>query len=117
MREPTHASAYELMLEENVDEANLLNWRRQLCSECDGTGTTWNGVALFASDFDEDPDLGESVMNGSFDRPCETCHGSKVVEAVCPQVTEPSAYAVFEIFLQDIYECRAEEAAERQAGC
>ncbi len=58
-------------------------WHNVVCPRCDGEGTTWHGLSFAAEDFAEDREgLTEAIEAGAFDRPCEECHGNKVMSAL-----------------------------------
>jgi len=118
---PTEKKAIEYCLDHDsdhpIDSTNELSFTTDVCRACEGTGITWNGVVLFQSDFDEDPFLHESVMDGAFDRPCEECGGNKVLRYI--DWDSPQTHSVRQVkkMLEDIWESRALDAAERRAGC
>lgn len=89
----------------------------EVCRDCEGSGITWNGITLFASDFDEDPDLHSRVMEGAFDRPCEECNGNKVLRYVNYDAAKTPSLEALEAATLEGLEWKMQEAAERAAGC
>ena len=68
-------------------------------------------------------ELNYTVLNlvlsceGAFDRPCEECGGNKVLRYI--DWDSPQTHSVRQVkkMLEDIWESRALDAAERRAGC
>jgi hypothetical protein len=118
---PDEKKAIEYCLDHDNFSTNELPVRTDVCHRCQGTGVTWGGIVLGQSDFDEDPYLHESIMNGSFDRPCEECNGNKVLQYVnwddYDSFPKTHSLRLLREMLEDIWESRAMEAAERRAGC
>ena len=74
-----------------------------VCPLCDGKGSHVNpsidSGGLTADDFYEDPEFKENYMNGTYDIPCNECHGKRVVP-VCddPEVLkERELNALYEL--------------------
>ncbi len=97
----------------HLEEIHLLT---DVCRDCEGSGITWDGIVLYPQDFDEDPDLHNSVMEGAFDKPCPECRGNKVVRYPDHNVRTRSI-ELLEQALDDRLQYELERDAERRAGC
>ena len=90
--------------------------RMEVCGTCDGRGKYVNpGIdsnGLSQSDFDEDPDFGESYWRGDYDMTCEECHGHNVVEVLDEEFATDEQKDFVNDWHQDYVSDRAERAAE-----
>lgn len=54
----------------------------RVCQCCSGSGTelygSMKGYAYSADELNDDPDFAESIMQGNYDVPCESCKGQRV---------------------------------------
>lgn len=82
-----------------------------LCSTCQGSGVSTGGLVFTQSDFEEDPDLRESLVRGDYDRQCHDCGGLRVTEEVDEDDPHYEAWCRYEQAGADL---RAEEASERR---
>lgn len=117
MKDPTQARFQEF-LEEDEEDTSSIRWYNQLCPECDGEGTTWHGIVLTSSDFDEDPEgMYEAIDNGYFDRACPLCDGAKVVQFIDEESLSSDLRATLHDHMQSVQESYAMSEMERRMGC
>lgn len=99
----------------------FLPGKREICGTCRGKGHHVNpaidGNGLSSEDFDEDPDFRESYLRGHYDVSCEECQGVGHVfdidyDALTPKMRERVYRA-----MDEERAARAEDDAERRAGC
>jgi len=112
--------AYELTVEgEEILEELALPTRREVCDRCRGEGkhdhpAFSNGIS--AEEFDEDPDFREDYMAGTYDVPCEECHGRNVVDVIdTERVPADAREALYRWWQEEASDRRAAEA-ERRMG-
>jgi hypothetical protein len=114
---PMDASFYEWMLEDEPAVAAALGWKNDLCATCEGDGTTWNGIVLTQSDFDEDPEgQYEAIRDGLYDRQCPECNGEKVLSYISEDRTPEWAWEAYVKYARDFYYDQQVERQERMMG-
>lgn len=73
-----NATTIKAIIDDEEDNALVeLILKPDVCHRCNGTGKTLygslEGMAFTQSDFDEDPDFREELMDGVYDVPCPNC--------------------------------------------
>ena len=79
-----NATTIKAIIDDEEDNALVeLILKPDVCHRCNGTGKTLygslEGMAFTQSDFDEDPDFREELMDGVYDVPCPDCMNTGVV--------------------------------------
>jgi RecJ-like exonuclease len=83
---------------ENEDEDIYLVPKMEVCSWCNGRGKSSAYLGAFTqSDMDEQgPEFMEDYMNGEYDRTCEKCKGTNVIEVPDPDRNTPELIEAYE---------------------
>lgn len=79
-----NATTIKAIIDDEEDNTLIqLALKPEVCCRCSGTGKTLygslEGMAFTQSDFDEDPDFREELMDGVYDVPCPDCMNTGVV--------------------------------------
>ena len=80
-----NATEIKAIIDDSEEDNTLvqLALKPEVCCRCNGTGKTLygslEGMAFTQSDFDEDPDFREELMDGVYDVPCPDCMNTGVV--------------------------------------
>jgi len=103
---------------------------REVCSQCEGFGTTLNpsigehaySAEEFAESFDDDESREQYFKRGGiYDVQCHECHGAKVInvlaEEECKTEEQKEALRCIQEAEKSDYQCRMEEESERRFGC
>lgn len=105
-----------------ADDEFSVPFKWAVCPTCNGKGSHVNPSVdcggLTASDFEEDPDFGESYMRGDYDVTCSECGGKRVVpelQGTTPEVR--SLLACLDVIEADDADYERTVRAERAMGC
>ena len=110
-----------LLFDENGDEIKLPT-HKEVCGRCKGTGKHVNpavdGNGITESDRMDwaDDDFMEDYMNGVYDVRCEECDGNNVVDVVDVERLSPELRKQYEDAIEEEYDYRSMQAAERRMG-
>jgi hypothetical protein len=104
---------------DDEDRPVRLPTRWVVCPECRGKGTSTRYLGAFTGDemAELGPEFADDYARGLYDRECGTCFGRTTVEAVDEDLLTDEQRRLFDAHARAEAELRAEEAAERRAGC
>lgn len=89
----------------------------EVCGRCHGEGKhdpeSFAG-GFSSEDFAEDPDFAEEYFKGSYDVPCEECHGRTTVLMVDEARLNDEQKKHYEAYQKEQYEIGRDRAAERK---
>lgn len=98
----------EFMSEDDPDFKVIT--KKEVCSTCHGSGTTWLGrpshdaVVFTESDMaDMDDDEIDAWMGGSYDGTCPECNGQNVVDVIDEERTPKKYVDSFQEWVDDYY--------------
>jgi predicted methyltransferase len=101
-----------------VDEEISVPAIWQVCEACGGEGASSAYLGAFtASEWLQSDDFMEDYMKGFYDRTCEICKGRTTVLAPDWAALTDEEDRIVQRHLDDLADMRAEQAAERRAGC
>lgn len=95
--------------------------RFAVCHVCEGRGKHVNPAidagGLTAEDFYDDPDFAEDYFAGTYDVPCQTCDGFRVVPVVDRNANPKALLALLDEAQADANVAHREHMAELRFGC
>lgn len=111
--------------DEDTDAEVPLPTRFEVCPRCHGKGAHVNpavdGNGITESEMTEleynDEDFREKYLTGFYDVSCEECGGLRVTSVIDEERCTQAEIDAFRAQEQEMYDLRAEEEAERRAGC
>lgn len=100
-----------------TDEVEL-EGKFEVCPSCRGRGASMRYLgAMTADEWDEmDSEWQDDYIARRFDRPCDECHGQRVVEVPDRDRWAPEHLAAWEEQQRDLAEVAAIERMERMVG-
>lgn len=96
---------------------------KEVCTDCQGSGTTWLGrpasdaVSFTQTEWEElDYDERDRWINGTYDSTCPECNGKNVIDVLDESQSHSDVVDAHERWMIDLYEYQAEAAAELAMG-
>ena len=90
--------------------------KKEVCPVCEGHGIHVNPAidshGVSSEEFWDDPDFGEDYFSGRYDVRCNRCQGLRVVDTIDFENCPPGTEDLWNEYQNDVYEHRAEMAAE-----
>lgn len=127
MSQPKMQISFTIEDEDGVEETLTIPAKWEVCSDCEGKGSTYLGwtsreqPAFTHEDFEQEgPDFREDYMAGKYDRQCPTCQGRTTV--LVPNLDlekDPKHERAFKLYLEkekSDREYQRECEAERRMG-
>lgn len=112
-------SAEPIVLVDDDDNEVHIPAEYEVCSRCRGTGThdAWEGGMTETEMHEQGEEFMEDYFAGRYSVPCSVCGGLRVVRVPDERRCTPEQLAFYEEYQASVAELRAEQAAERRAGC
>ncbi len=112
---------FEVEDDNGDDVEHVIPSKFEVCSNCEGRGSHVNraidGDGISPEDFARDPDFEEEYFAGSYDVPCDECHGKRVALVADWDAKWPEGLKEkYEEYCHHQAEYAAEQAAERRMG-
>lgn len=108
-----------IILNEDDEDEVRIPARFEVCGRCRGEGNhdAWEGGMTESEMHEQGEEFMEDYARGHYAVPCTVCKGKRVVSVPDELLATPEQLAAYEEYMTDMADMRAEQAAERRAGC
>jgi RecJ-like exonuclease len=93
----------------------------EVCFLCDGHGKHVNpsidAHGISGDDFAADPGFADEYFGGTYDVPCNECHGKRVIHVVDRDNCDSDLLAAYDAETQEQRDFEIMQEAERRMGC